>query len=66
MSKLNLAPNLSRHDDIYAELMALHEGLSEAEALKVNAKLVLMLTNHIGDADVVREAIALARPKTAG
>lgn len=58
-------PNLAAPDDFYAALAALHRGLSEAESAKANAKLVLLLANHIGDADVLEEALALARPKAA-
>lgn len=62
MSALNLAPNLSGHDDLYASLVGMHEGLSEAESLKLWARLSLILINHIGDREVVEQAIATARP----
>jgi hypothetical protein len=59
------APNLSRPDESYARLIAGHEGLTEAESHAMNARLVLILMNHIGDADVVAQALQLARdPKT--
>ncbi len=51
-------------DTVYAALMEAHEGLSEAESHRLNARLVLMLSNAVGDADVVlgilRDARALA------
>jgi hypothetical protein len=50
-----------RGDDFYAALIRAHEGLSEAESHTLNARLVLILANHIGDLTVVQEAIALAR-----
>lgn len=65
MAALNVAPNLRRADDVYERLVQLHEGLSDTESLKVWAKLVLTLANHIGDPDVVEEAIALVRPRPA-
>ena len=47
-------------DDFYQELIDVHAGLSEAESQKVNAKLVLILANHIGDMDVLHEALECA------
>lgn len=61
MSKLNTAPNITRPDDVYESLIRLHEGLSEAESTVVNAKLILLLLNHIGDPEIIRQSIALAR-----
>jgi hypothetical protein len=65
MSKLVTTPNLDRVDDVYDALIRLHDGLSETESLRVWAKLVLTLANHIGDRTVIEEAIALARPAQA-
>jgi hypothetical protein len=48
-------------DDFYEALIAAHEGLSEAQSHELNAKLVLFLSNHIGDLRVLREAFRLAR-----
>lgn len=42
-------------DEFYARLIALHEGLSAAESHKLNAKVILLLANHIGAADVLNE-----------
>jgi hypothetical protein len=50
-----------RGDDFYEALIRAHEGLSEAESHTLNARLVLILANHIGDLTVLREALALAR-----
>ena len=50
-----------RGDDFYAALMRAHEGLSEAESHRLNARLVLILANHIGDLTVLQAALALAR-----
>lgn len=62
MTGLITTPNLAGVDDIYERLVALHEGLTEAESLKVWAKLVLTLANHIGDSTVIEQAIEVARP----
>lgn len=61
MSTLDTAPNISRPDDFYAALLATHEGLSKAESDALNARLVLILANHIGDADVLKQALDLAK-----
>jgi hypothetical protein len=60
MSRLITEPNLRRHDEIYARLIELHEGSSEQESALLNARLILLLINHIGDEEAVLEAIALA------
>ena len=61
MSDLTLTPNLTRPDDFYADLIAAHDGLSKAESDAFNARLILILANHIGDMEVLREALKLAR-----
>ncbi len=61
MTTLNTDPNLTHPDDFYVELIALHHGLSDEQSALVNAKLVLLLANHIGDTDVLRAAMAAAR-----
>jgi hypothetical protein len=48
-------------DDLYARLMAAHEGLSDDESARLNVRLVLLLMNHIGDRAVLEAAIASAR-----
>ena len=53
-------------DGFYEELIDMNKGLTEAEALKVAAKLVLLLANHIGDIEVLREAMAAARKGVEG
>jgi hypothetical protein len=57
---LTIAPNISRPDDAYALLLAAHEGLGESESAMLNARLILLLTNHIGDVGVLEEALRLA------
>jgi hypothetical protein len=59
---LNTAENFSgKVDDVYAALIAAHEGLSEADSHRLNARLVLMLANQIGDLEVLQAALARAR-----
>ena len=48
-------------DRLYNAIVDAHRGLSDAESMSLNASLVLLLANHIGDEDIVREAIAIAR-----
>jgi hypothetical protein len=62
---LNTEPNLAAPDDFYQELIALHRDLTEEQSALVNAKLILLLANHIGDVDVLRAALAAAREDVA-
>lgn len=48
-------------DDFYAALMAAHEGLSLEESARLNAKLVLLLANQVGDLETIRRVLAAAR-----
>jgi Protein of unknown function (DUF2783) len=61
MSHLNLEPNIADMDAFYEHLINTHDGLSDADSHMVNARLVLLLANHIGDRDVLAEALARAR-----
>lgn len=61
MTALIHAPNLADHDGFYAELLAAHKGLSDAQSQALNAQLVMILANHIGDRQVLSEALVLAR-----
>ena len=54
-------PNLPRPDEAYARLLAAHDGLTEAQSHAMNARLVLILMNHIGEEEVLAEALNLAR-----
>lgn len=60
MSTINTAPNIARPDDFYARLVSLHDGLDMQASAVVNAKLIFLLANHIGDEDVLRQALNLA------
>ena len=61
MSALNLNPNIAQPDDFYQALIELHRDLTPEQSAKVNAKLILLLANHVGDMQVLREAFAAAR-----
>lgn len=54
-------PNIADADGFYARLLATHKGLTEAQSHALNARLVLVLANHIGDAEVLAQALDLAR-----
>lgn len=61
MAMLNTEPNLPAPDDFYEKLIGLHRDLDPTQSALVNAKLILLLANHIGDPDVLRAAMAAAR-----
>ena len=58
---LNIEPTIARADDFYEALIDTHRNLTPAQSQLVNAKLILMLANHIGDLDVLREALKRSR-----
>ena len=58
---LNTEPNLDAPDDFYAALVDAQRGLTPAQSQQVNARLVLLLATHIGDARVLEQALARAR-----
>ena len=64
MSTLILTPNIPNGDDFYEKLLIAHEGLSKEQSDALNARLILVLSNHIGDLDILEQALDAA--KTAG
>ncbi len=48
-------------DDFYEALIETHRDLSDVQSALLNARLVLLLANHIGDISVLREAMQIAR-----
>lgn len=66
MSDLIVIANIDRADDFYADLLAAHEGLEKAESDAFNARLILVLANHIGEREVLSQALAAAALKTEG
>jgi hypothetical protein len=55
MLKRNL--NLARPDDVYSAIVDAHKGLDDEQARAFDAKLILLLANHVGDEAVIREAL---------
>jgi hypothetical protein len=53
--------NIADQDGFYADLLAAHRGLGDSESHALNARLVLILANHVGDGAALREALELAR-----
>lgn len=60
---LKLTQNLDDFEDFYALLDLGHAGLDKNRSMALDAQLVLLLSNHIGDMAVLRQAFALAREK---
>ena len=58
---LNTDPNIARPDDFYQALIDAHAGLTDAQSAALNARLILLLANQVGDIDTLRLAIAAAR-----
>lgn len=61
MIQLNLDPNIPDPDSFYDELLEVHQGLTKEASDALNARLILVLANHIGDRDVLRAALAAAK-----
>ena len=53
--------NLARPDDIYNAIVDAHRDLDDEQCRAFDARLILLLANHVGDEDVLREALAAAR-----
>lgn len=61
MTDLILTPNIPAPDDFYAELLATHDGLTSDQSNALNARLILILANHIGDRTTLAQALATAK-----
>ena len=61
MANLTTELNLDRPDEFYEALLEAHRGLSDNESRALNARLILILANQIGDAATLDGALALAR-----
>lgn len=53
--------NLARPDDVYNAIVDAHKDLSEEQCRAFDARLILLLANHVGDEAAIREALAAAR-----
>jgi hypothetical protein len=60
MATLITTPNIADPDGFYAELIAAQDGLSDDESAAFTARLVLLLANHVGDREVIRQALTAA------
>ncbi|WP_441244517.1 DUF2783 domain-containing protein [Tardiphaga sp. 768_D3_N2_1] len=61
MTVLSTASNFASPDDAYRAIVEAHRGLSDEQSAALDTALVLILANHIGDAGVLGDAIALAK-----
>lgn len=62
MARLEIDSNrFADPDSAYRAIVEAHRGLPAEESAALNARLVLLLANQIGDLDVLRAAISLAR-----
>lgn len=66
MSGLLTDPRLSRADDLFEALVEAHRDLDEAASRRLQARLIFLLANHIGDEEIVLEALAKAREADLG
>lgn len=62
---LNTNPNLSAPDYFYEALINAHQDLSLEESQAYNARLVLLLANHIGSFDILQEVLKTAKKSAA-
>jgi hypothetical protein len=60
MPRLELDPNFTDPDAFYAALTEAHRERDEAQSERINARLILLLANHIGDQQVLEEALEIA------
>ncbi len=58
---LNTDPNIPDPDGFYDELLAAHQTLTKDQSDALNARLILILANHVGDRDTLRQALKAAR-----
>lgn len=61
MTALSTDSNLPAPDDFYQDLIDAHRDLTDQQSALLNARLILLLANHVGDPEVLREALAAAR-----
>jgi Protein of unknown function (DUF2783) len=61
MQKLKTNANVPKPDDVYELLIRNHDGLTKSQSDSLNARLILILINHIGDETVIYEALVLAK-----
>jgi len=62
---LIIEPNLPSPDAFYQTLIETHQGLSDEQSAELNAALILLLANHVGNMEIIREALDRARRSVA-
>ena len=62
IDKLITEPRIADPDDFYSRLIAVHDGLDLEQSHDLNCKLILLLANHIGDQEILNEALDVIRP----
>jgi hypothetical protein len=60
MTELTLTANIDQPDDFYADLIDAHEGLSKEDSDALNARLILILANHVGNRAILKQALDAA------
>ena len=60
MTRLDLELRIARPDDFYEALVEAHRGLSDEDSRLLNARLILLLANQVGDMGVLMEALGKA------
>lgn len=58
---LNLKPNIENPDVFYEMLTDAQRDISDEEANDMNARLVLILANQVGNLDDLRQAVEMSR-----
>tara|TARA_E500000318_G_scaffold45371_6_gene42874 strand:- start:791 stop:988 length:198 start_codon:yes stop_codon:yes gene_type:complete len=61
MTELITTPNLTDADGFYEALIAAHDGLTPEQSAALNARLILLLANHVGDREILLAALKQAR-----
>lgn len=60
MTELTLTANIDQPDDFYADLIDAHEGLRKEDSDALNARLILILANHVGNRAILKQALDAA------
>ncbi len=61
MNSLNLEPNFSDADAFYAALADIHRDRSPQQSERINARLILLLANQVGEQAILQQALEIAR-----
>jgi hypothetical protein len=64
--RLRTEDRLAQPDEFYQLLIEAHQGLSPEQSRQLDARLILLLANHLGDLEAIAEAVALARRSVVG